>query len=224
MSKDRRLLLWLSLLMAFVVFMVVIGLALRYQGLLKEIVLIPLLYVMWVTELVLKSFDQRCIWLMALVVAVSLSLAFSYRTRSPEDIYLKSVSHRFLDSGRIRYWRRQIRIGSSALYTSGFHRSELSRLVIESLAYREGVSAEEIKEQLNAGAITVPSEVSYVLGLDEIQDHPDKPLGFVKRTARWFNHIFEQFVSPKFIPNPRLEKVVEYLEGLMEVDDDAGNR
>ena len=224
MSKDRRLLLWLSLLMAFVVFMVVIGLALRYQGLLKEIVLIPLLYVMWVTELVLKSFDQRCIWLMALVVAVSLSLAFSTRTRSPEDIYLKSVSHRFLDSGRIRYWRRQIRIGSSVLYTSGFHRSELSRLVIETLAYREGVSAEEIKEQLNAGAITVPSEVSYVLGLDEIQDHPDKPLGFVKRTARWFNHIFEQFVSPKFIPNPRLEKVVEYLEGLMEVDDDAGNR
>ena len=224
MNKIRRPLLWLQLLTAFVVFVIVIGLALRYQDSLKEIVLVPLLYVVWVTELVLKSFDQRCIWLMALVVAVSLSLAFSYRSRAPEDIYMKSVSQRFLESGRIRYWRRQIRIGSSVLYTSGFHRSELSRLVIETLAYREGVSAEEIKEQLNDGAITVPSEVSYVLGLDEIQDHPDKPLGFLQRTARWFNQIFAPFVAPKFLPNPRLEKVVEYLESLMEVDDDAGNR
>jgi hypothetical protein len=224
MNKNRRPLLWLQLMSALVVFAVVIGLALRFQDSLKEYVLIPLLYVMWVTELVLKSFDQRCIWLMALVVAVSLSLAFSHRSRSPVDIYQRSVSQRFPDSGRIRYWRRQIRIGSSTLYTSGFHRSELSRLVIETLAYREGVSTEEIKEQLNVGVITLPTEVRYILGLDEVQGHPDKPLGFMKRTARWFNQIFGQLFAPKFSPNPRIEKVIEYLESLMEVDDDAGNR
>jgi hypothetical protein len=224
MNEDRRPPLWLLLLTAFVVFVVVVGLALRYQDSLKEIILIPLLYVMWVTELVLKSFDQRCIWLMALVVAVSLSLAFSYRSRTPVDIYQRTMSQRFPDSGRIRYWRRQIRIGSSTLYTSGFHRSELSRLVIETLAYREGVSAEEIREQLNVGVISVPSEVRYILGLDEVQDHPDQPLGVMKRTARWFNQVFRQLLAPKILPNPRLEKVVEYLESLMEVDDDVGNR
>jgi hypothetical protein len=224
MNENRRRLLWLQLLIALLVFVVVVGLALYFQDSLKEIILTPLLYVIWVTELVLKSFDQRCIWLMALVVAVSLSLAFSYRSRSPVDIYQRLVSQQFPDSGRIRYWRRQIRIGSSALYTSGFHRSELSRLVIETLAYREGLNAEEIKEQLNVGVITVPAEVRYILGLDEVQDYPDKPSGFMKRTARWFNQIFRQLFAPKFSPNPRLEKVIEYLESLMEVDDDAGNR
>jgi hypothetical protein len=224
MNKDRRSLLWLQILTALLVFLVVVGLALRYQDSLKEIILIPLLYVVWITELVLKSFDQRCIWLMALVVAVSLSLAFSRRSRAPLDIYQRSVPQSFPDSGRIRYWRRQIRIGSSALYTSGFHRSELSRLVIEALAYREGVSTEDIKEQLNVGAITVPAEVRTVLGLDDIQDHPDKPSGFMKRTARWFSQFFRQLFAPKFSPNPRLEKVVAYLESLMEVDDDTGNR
>jgi hypothetical protein len=224
MNEDRRRLLWLQLLTALLVFVVVVGLALRYQDSLKEIILVPLLYVLWVAELVLKSFDQRCIWLMALVVAVSLSLAFTYRSRAPVDIYQRSVPQRFPDSGRIRYWRRQIRIGSSALYTSGFHRSELSRLVIETLAYREGVSTEEIKEQLNVGVITVPSEVRYILGLDEVEDHPDKPSGFVKRKTRWFNQFFSQLFAPKFSPNPRLEKVIAYLESLMEVDDDVGNR
>ena len=224
MNENRRRLLWPQLLAALLVFAVVVGLALYYQNSLKEIILIPLLYVLWVTELVLKSFDQRCIWVMALVVAVSLSLAFSYRSRSPVDIYQRLVSQRFFESGRIRYWRRQIRIGSSALYTSGFHRSELSRLVIETLAYREGVSAEEIKEQLNVGVITVPSEVRYVLGLDELQEPPEKPPGLMKRTARGFNQFFRQLFAPKILPNPRLEKVVEYLESLMEVDDDIGNR
>ena len=73
-------------------------------------------------------------------------------------------------------------------------------------------------------AITVPAEVRYVLGLDDIQDHPDKPSGFMKRTARWLNQFFRQLFAPKISPNPRLEKVVEYLESLMEVDNDAGNR
>jgi hypothetical protein len=224
MNKDRRRLLWLQLLTALLVFVVVVGLALRYQDSLKEIILIPLLYVMWVAELVLKSFDQRCIWLMALMVAVSLSLAFSYRSRSRVDFYQRSLPQRFPDSGRIRYWRRQIRIGSSALYTSGFHRSELSRLVVEALAYREGVGIEEIKEQLNIGVITVPSEVRYILGLDEVRDPPDKPSGFMKRSARWFNQFFRQLFAPKSTPKSRLEKVIEYLESLMEVNDDVGNR
>ena len=96
--------------------------------------------------------------------------------------------------------------------------------MIETLAYREGVSAEEIREQLNVGVISVPSEVRTILGLDDVQDHPDQPLGLMKRTARWFNQVFRQLFAPKFSPNPRLEKVVEYLESLMEVDDDAGNR
>ncbi|MFN2237706.1 MAG: hypothetical protein ACK2U1_26030 [Anaerolineales bacterium] len=224
MNENRRRLLWLQLLAALAVFAVVVGLALYYQDSLKEIILIPLLYVTWVTELVLKSFDQRCIWLMALVVAVSLSVAFSRRSRSPVEFYQRSVSPNFPESGRIRYWKRQIRIGSGALYTSGFHRSELSRLVIETLAYREGVSAEEIREQLNVGVIAVPSEVRTILGLDELQDQPEKPSGFMKRTTRWFNQFFRQLFAPKFTPKPRLEKVVEYLESLMEVDDDAGNR
>ena len=224
MSKIRRPLLWLSLLMAFVVFIVVVGLAIRYQEPIKGVVLVPLLYIVWVADLVLKSFDQRCIWVMALVTAVSLSLAFSRRTQEFSENYRRSAPQRFLDSGRIRYWRRQIRIGSSALYTIGFHRSELRRLVIETLAYREGLSGEEIKEQLDAGELNVPPEVSYILGLDDLQENPDKPLGFMKRIARWFDEIIGHFGGSHFLPNPRLVKIAEYLESLMEVDNDVGNR
>jgi hypothetical protein len=224
MSKTQNSLPWLYFLVAFLVFMVVIGLAIRYQDPLKEAVLVPLLYIVWVVDLILKSFDQRCIWSLALVIALVLSLVFSRRTQEFSEDYRRSVSQRFLDSGRIRFWRRQIRIGSSALYTSGFHRSELRRLVIETLAYREGLSDEEIKEQLYAGEIDLPSEIRYILGLDDSQDSPDKPLNFWKRIVRWFDEIIGRIVTPNFMPNPRLERVAEYLENLMEVDNDTGNR
>ena len=224
MSRTRNSLPWLQFLVAFVVFIVVIGLAVRYQEPLKEAVLVPLLYILWVVDLVLKSFDQRCIWSLALVIALVASLVFSRRTQEFSEDYSRSKPQRFLDSGRIRFWRRQIRISSSALSTSGFHRSELRRLVIEILVYREGLSDDEIKEQLFAGEIDVPPEVRFILGLDDPQDDPDKPPNFWKRVSRWINEIIGRFRTPNLIPNPRLERVAEYLENLMEVENDVGNR
>ena len=105
MSKTQNSLPWLQILVAFVVFMVVIGLAIRFQDPIKEVVLLPLLYIVWVADLVLKSFDQRCIWSLALVIALVLSLVFSRRTQEFSEDHRRSTPQRFLDSGRIRFWR-----------------------------------------------------------------------------------------------------------------------
>ena len=224
MNRIRYSLQWFQFMIAFVVFIAVLGLAIFYQDQLKEAALVPMLYILWVGELVFKSFDQQCIWLLALVIALVLSLSFSRRTKEPVEEYRMSAPQHFLGSGRIRFWRGQIRVGSSAVYASGYHRSELRRLVIKTLAYREGVSDEELKEQLRSGRLNVPPEVRYILGLDDIRDGPDQSVDLMKRIVGWFDQIIVRFGASKFSPDPRLEKVAEYLESLMEVDDDAGNR
>ena len=211
-------------MVAFVVFIAVLGLAILYQDQLKEVVLVPMLYVLWAGELMFKSFDQQCIWLLALVIALVLSLAFSRRTVEPVEDHRISAPHHYLTAGRIRFWRGQIRVGSSAVYASGYRRSELRRLVIKALAYREGVSNEEIKEQLRSGGLSVPPEVSYILGLDDTRDSPDQPVDLMKRIEEWFDQTIVRFRASAFSPDPRLEKVADYLESFMEVDNDAGNR
>ena len=224
MNRIRYSLQWLQFMIAFVVFIAVLGLAIFYQDQLKEAALVPMLYILWVGELVFKSFDQQCIWLLALVIALVLSLSFSRRTKEPVEDYRIPAPQHFLGIGRIRFWRGQIRVGSSTVYTSGYHRSELRRLVIKTLTYREGVSDEELKEQLRSGRLNVPPEVRYILGLDDIRDGPDQSVDLMKRIVGWFDQIIVRFGASKFSPDPRLEKVAEYLESLMEVDDDAGNR
>ena len=224
MNKIRQSLPWLQFMVAFVVFIAVLGLAILYQDQLKEVVLVPMLYVLWAGELVFKSFDQQCIWLLALVIALVLSLSFSGRTKEPVEDHRMSRTHHFLAAGRIRFWRGQIRVGSSAVYASGYRRSELRRLVIKTLAYREGVSSEEIKEQLRSGGLSVPPEVSYILGLDDTRDSPDQPVALMKRIEEWFDQTIVRFRASAFSPDPRLEKVAEYLESFMEVDNDAENR
>ena len=224
MNKIRQSLPWLPFIIAFVVFIAVLGLAVLYQDQLKDAVLVPMLYLLWVGDLVFKSFDQRCIWLLALVIALALSLSFSRRTKEPVEDHRKSTSNHYLTGGRIRFWRGQIRVGSSAVYASGYRRSELRRLVIKTLAYREGVSNEEIKEQLHSGGLNVPPEVSYILGLDDTQDSSDQPVDLMKRIEGWFGQIKLRFGVSEFSPDPRIEKIAEYLEKLMEVDNDVGNR
>lgn len=224
MNRIRHSLKWLQFLIAFVVFIAVLGLAILYQDQLKEAVLVPMLYILWVGELVFNSFDQQCIWLLALVIALVLSLSFSRRTKEPVEDYRMSAPQHFLGTGRIRFWRGQIRVGSSAVYASGYHRSELRRMVIKTLAYREGLRDEEIKEQLRSGRLNVPPEVRYILGLDDTRDSPDQPMNLMKRIDGWFDQIIGRFGVSTYSPDPRLEKVAEYLESLMEVDDDIGNR
>jgi len=173
---------------------------------------------------VFKSFDQQCIWLLALVIALALSLSFSHRIKEPVEDHRMSRPHYFLAAGRIRFWGSQIRVGSSAVYASGYRSPELRRLVIKTLAYHEEVSTEEIKEQLRSGALNVPPEVSYILGLDDTRDSPDQPVDLMKRIEGWFDQIIVRFGASTFSPDPRLEKVAEYLENFMEVDNDVGNR
>lgn len=225
MNKIRSWFPWLQLILVFIVFVIVLSFAIIYRDQLKEAVLIPLLYLLWVGDLALKSFDQQCIWLLALFSALFLSLAYSRRAAKKS---FGSTSHatrsRPLSAGRIHFWKTQVRVSSSKVYARTYRRSELRRLVIKTLAYRENHEDEQIKEQIRSRQLRVPAEVSYVLGVDDQPVEPDQSTRFIQRIQQRFNWIIERFNAPTFTPDPRLEKVAEYLESLMEVDNDTGNR
>ena len=120
--------------MAGLVFLTAVVFALRFQNRLKEIVLVPLLYLLWVGKLALRSFDQRCLWLLALIITLALSLSFSRRKERPFEIKPTRRLRHTPAAGRIQFWRAQIRVNSSAVYAQNYRRSELRRLAIKALA------------------------------------------------------------------------------------------
>jgi len=201
--------------------MVVLGLAFVFRDQITEIVLIPILYILWVVDVALQMFGQRCIWVAALMIALLLSLFISRRNERPVKELDRTVYSRGPAEGRINFWRRRVRVNTRAINAVSYRRSEMYHLVIRALAYHENSNAQEIEEQLQTGEIRVPPEVSSILGLDDRSveaRHKVNLLDAIKLRLKW---IIERFVSPKYLPDYKIEQIAEYLESLMEVDYDA---
>ena len=223
MNKIRSSLPWSQLIFAFVVFIaVLVLLTFIYQDTLRETVLVSILYVLWVGDLAIQSFDQRCIWLLALVITLVLTITFSRRkTEKPIADSQTTLRRRSFVPGRIDYWRSQVWLGSSAVYMRSYHRSDLRRLVIKALAYRENKDSEEIRELLRSEKLQVPPEVRYILGMDDLVRGAEYRLGILHRIQQRFNWIHANFLAPTFSPDPRLDKVAAYLESFVEDDHDV---
>jgi hypothetical protein len=99
----------------------------------------------------------------------------------------------------------------------------MRQLILQALAYCENSDKQEIEIKLRSGQLSVPAEVSTILGLDDqpIELHKSFHLvEFIKRRKDW---ITERFTHSKHIPDPQIEKVADYLENLMEVDNGDRN-
>jgi len=221
MNKIRSTFPWPQLMFTFVVFIALLVLAFSYQDTLRETVLVSILYVIWVGDLVIQSFHQRCIWLLAIVITLVLSIVFSLRKigksiTNPQ----KTASHRSFVRGRIRFWRTEVRAGSSAVYERSSRPSNLRGLVIKTLAYSENVDIKEIKKQLRSNKIHCPPEVRYLLGVDDLKRGAKNRLGIIQRIQQKFSFVRANVIDPTFSPDPRLDKIAEYLESFFKDEHD----
>ena len=223
MNKARQSLPWWQFLLASVVFIAVLGLAYLYREQIKVTVLVPVLYYLWIIDVAFQMFGQKCIWVIALMIALILSLAFSRQKEKPIKDLDRTVYSRAPAEGRIQFWRRRVRVSSGAISAVSYRRLELRRLVIQALAYRESSNVQDTEEQIKSGKLRVPSEVSYILGFDDPIVEYQNSIGFVEFIKYRIEWITERFVTPRYTPDPRLETVAEYLENLMEVDNDIRN-
>jgi hypothetical protein len=224
MNKNHRPLQRWQFLVPLLIFIAVAGLLYIFRELITEIILMPILYVLWVVDLALQIFGQQCIWFLALIIALILSFAFS-RRRGKSDLYLRQTVYDPGPAiGRIQFWRRRVRVNSGAIHAVSYRNPGVWELVARALAYHENSDVKEIEEQLRSGQLQVPVEVGQILGLDIQSIEPRPKVGFINSIKLWFRRMVEYFTPQKFVPDPKIEKVAEYLEGLVEVDNDDKNR
>jgi hypothetical protein len=99
----------------------------------------------------------------------------------------------------------------------------MRQLILQALAYRYSRDTPEIEIKLRSGQLSVPAEVSAILGLDDQPIELRKSINLIELVKLRIDWITERFTHSKFIPDPQIEKVADYLENLMEVDNDDRN-
>lgn len=217
MNKTRSLLHWPQLVFVFVVFSVMLILALFFQDTLRETVLVSILYLIWVGKLAIQSFDQRCIWQLAIVITLVLTLIFSLRKFGKSILNFEVTERRdSVNYSRIQFWRSEIRVAGSAVFARRSRPSNLRRLVITGLAYRDHMDIKEINKQLRSRKLQVPPELRSILGVDDAQERAEQRPGILSLIRQKFNGLRRNSFDPELLPDPRLDEVASYLESLME--------
>ncbi len=199
------------------VFIIMLILGLLFQDWLRETLLVPVQYALWVVALAFRSFDQHTIWLMTLGLALALSLIYAMRIgRHPVNRSQAEGSNRHRRRGRVHFWGRQIHQVRNSKYTRRYRYHELTQLVIKTLMLKENMDRKNIFERIRNRELNMPPEVRAIMASEQTYRPPIARVGWLQRwRGQWPAPGQPQGFSSQ-APDHRLERLAAYLESLTE--------
>ncbi|MEN9935523.1 MAG: hypothetical protein RLZZ387_2102 [Chloroflexota bacterium] len=163
MTKNRALLLGLGLLLAALI-------AATVRGAVRDTVVVPLLFLLWGTQLLLDSLPQALPW--TLLVGLTLALAIG----SLDDLRLPPARRRAAEGipGRGTAWLRLFQLTERDEYSRYRLAQRLAHTALETLAAREGLSIAQARGRIEDPGLDAPPEVGAYLraGLAAFQPRP----------------------------------------------------
>jgi hypothetical protein len=197
------------------VLLLTVLLVLALRDVVREVIVIPLLYVLWMGQLLLRSVPQALFWFAFVIVAFFLALGSLVRGKSPPP-EPHPVGRRF--SGQVSAWAKRVRLMAAGGYTGWYFGQHVEKLIVTVLAYRERLSTGETRRRIKAGDLEVPPEVQAYFGIVLMPSRRRWPLGLLSRFR------FRPRVGAQRMLPGGLERVVWFLEDQLEVGYDGRNR
>jgi hypothetical protein len=199
---------------------IVLILAFLYRGFVRETIVLPILYLVWLAGLVLGSINQALLW--GLLVLIVIILIFRTVLRgtgiSPGNLATVHTGER---NGRVAYWKRQLSITNRAEYLKDDFRTSLSRLIYQTIASQYRITALEAETKVKNGELSIPEQV-----LAFLKEGPNplraKPTGFGARFDALLSR-FDHQDKPEQLIDPSWVVILDYLESQMENEDDRSN-
>jgi hypothetical protein len=199
-------------LLAFLVLLGMIGLAIANRSLVRETVVIPLLYVIWLTYLAVSSIPQALVWAAFLVLAARLALHSLERKR--KEPAARALPLRGDTPSRVQALTRWIRSAEEGDYYKVVLARHLAELAVD-IAPRAGPAPDDGWQRLRVTDLDLPQPLAeyFRAGLSPA---PARRRGLGALWRRWRNG--EAPPSPLDL-NP--EKVVRFLEDQLEMPHDG---
>jgi hypothetical protein len=196
------------LLLVGLVLLLAIPLTLALRNFARDVIVVPVLYILWLGHLLVQSIPQGVLWALLLLIALVISARSLSKGRSPAG----KVREAWADCpGQVAAWARQIHRMTRGSYYEWSLAQHLAKLSLAVLAYRERLTREQIKQHLQAGKLDMPPEIQAYVQAGLSPFLPNSP-SLLSRLV----HRLRQSVrtSPLAVD---LEKVVRFLEKQLEV-------
>jgi len=209
--KDKQILLTM---VAF--FLLALVLLLFFRDTVVNIFVIPLLYLFWLGDLILKSIDQRYLWWFLLGVMVIIALRGLLQQQRQNDTSSR-VSYRQRQTQRVSFWSAQLRRISSGTYPEEYSKYELRKLILFVLGYSVNLSPGEIEQRLKKGEFELPLEVQPGFQFNQKDSTQAKNtfLSRILQRIRLFSFRKSPANSDKV--SQEIEETIQYLEKQLEI-------
>lgn len=228
-------------LILILVFLLVVSGAVLFwlRDIVREVVVLPISYLLFVLGIVIDTAPQIFFWLAAIIIAFWIafrSISTRHRAVSSSIIapILSDTGDRNPYGGRVAFWANRVNHMHryrSQYYLSTFHQS-LARLLIELLAHRYRLTILQAEERLRIGLLDVPSDIrEYVLSSLSRRDFTrQNPLTRLWKSiletvrGRFFRHTKFSGQLEENKPETQLEsqiaRIIHYMEEELQVTHD----
>ncbi|MBN1312057.1 MAG: hypothetical protein JXB30_11620 [Anaerolineae bacterium] len=213
MKRDRFILLLSVLTLA--IFAV---LALVYRDFVREDIVIPVFYLLWIVVRIIRSVPQAGCLAGAVIAGIVIALLGLYRLWEPEPRPTRRPAPTTSPS-RYRFWLRRCRQMDSSAFFLDDMSSEMRRLLLSVLAYQEHRDTSEMERLIVRGAFDVPPAVRDLVTSRRLGDLAklNKQKGVLARLWErlWRGSASSQLPAEN-AAEQQLEQVVAYLEERLE--------
>jgi hypothetical protein len=135
-------------------------LTLVLRDFMRESVVVPFLYGLWIARLYVESLPQTLFWVL-LIIAALIIAGGSLIGRSKPRAKARAIEGE--PTGRVTQWAMRIRLGNQGEYFRARLARRLGQLALATLAHREHRTLEEIREALESGEFDGPKEIAAYL-------------------------------------------------------------
>jgi hypothetical protein len=207
--SRRQMLLILS-----VILLITVPLAIGMQNFIRESIVIPISYIVWIGNFVIKSIPQEVFIGILVCIGVYTGLKSLFSVKKVEEDVKLPDEWGASSRARVNFWDLQIRLTYGSRYARSRVSQHTAKLVLDVLAHQQQINPRQVEQILIKGDIDVPPEIKAIF------DYRQMPP--LSRRERLFNFIFRgretQAEAAKAQAN--LKKIVDYLEEQLELENE----
>ena len=200
----------LAVVLAAFVFIVLTGF---FWTFVRDWIAIPIYFLAWVSDLILKSFPQQLYLALLILVCVIIGLDALWAIKlvpNAESAEQKPAPSR----SRYVYWRTLCAYAQASAYSREKFAAESRKLILAVLADQQGVDGAQVQLRVENGSLAVPEAIRKLITQQETTLFE----GGSRRNGtrpRWWQ-LFHKYIPPQ--QDDQATEIADFVEQLLELN------
>uniref|UniRef100_A0A7C4KHY3 Uncharacterized protein n=1 Tax=Anaerolinea thermolimosa TaxID=229919 RepID=A0A7C4KHY3_9CHLR len=196
-----------------------VAITLIFRQQIRSWLVVPVSYVVWYINLILETVPQPIFWVILVLGGFFLSIRTILKNLPQSDLP-PEPTYSGLSASRYQYWLWYISTYQISPFSSENLARNLSRLVMDVLAYQEHLTISELEEMIRSGKLNLPEDIrEFLITRRLVPPQPAPPL-----VLRWFDRLRRRRTRQRRPPSPesleahqKLERVIQFIEERLEL-------